>query len=91
MADESIRDYQQTIALNVRALREKRGFTQGQLCMATGMAQTTVSRIENHGQPMTLNTLYLLAYALKCKARDIIPDTSQDVVDTILAKREALA
>ena len=90
MADE-IRDYQATIAVNVRALRSARGFTQGDLCMATGMAQTTVSRIENIGAPMTLNTLYLLAHALKCNASDILPETSQDVVDTLTAKRAALA
>jgi transcriptional regulator with XRE-family HTH domain len=88
MAEEMIEDYKAQIAHNVRAAREKKGWTQVQLCMASGVPQTTLSKIERLGAPFTFNTIYLLCDALGCTAHDLIPPTSNDVAE---ARAAALA
>jgi len=90
MANE-IEDYRQAIAENVLKLRTKKGYTQVQLCMATGIPQTTLSKIERTGSPLTLQTAYRVAAALDATLHDIIPAQSRDIAADRAAELAAIS
>lgn len=85
MTNKEISDYRAAIGHAVRTYRTKKGYSQTQLTMATGIAQTVLSKIESRGQPFTLVTAYRLAHALDCTVHDLIPATSRDVVAGLTA------
>lgn len=87
---EEIEDFKQGIAERVRAARDAKGWTQVQLCMASGVPQTTLSKIERLGQPFTFPTAYRLAAALNCTIYELLPPTSADVAAARAADLAAL-
>lgn len=47
MKDDLIRDYRLKIAGEIRAIREKRGYSQDDLAEIMGVNRSTISKIEN--------------------------------------------
>jgi len=88
---QKIEDYRAGIAERARELREKAGLTQVQLTMRTGIPQTTLSKIERLGAPLTFATAYRLALGLDCSIHELIPESSMDVLAELTAERAALA
>jgi transcriptional regulator with XRE-family HTH domain len=86
-----IEDFKAAIAHNLRVQREKKGWTQVDLCMASGVPQTTISKIERSGTPFSLTTVYLLADAMGCTAHDLIPATSADMAQARADKLASIA
>lgn len=87
---EEIEDFRQKIAENVRSLRDAKGLSQVQLTMASGIPQTTISKIERNGATITFTTAYKLAFALGCTIHDILPANSADAEAEVMALRSAI-
>jgi transcriptional regulator with XRE-family HTH domain len=63
------------IGNRVRELRKSRWFTQAELAERMGIAQITLSRIENGTTPMNILTLGKMAESLEVSTTDIMnPD-----------------
>ena len=50
--------------MDIKALRQQKGVTQQGLSEATGIDQSSISRMENGKQGISLNNLYQIASAL---------------------------
>jgi transcriptional regulator with XRE-family HTH domain len=83
-----MKDYQAAIASKVKGLREEQGMQQLDITMRSGIAPTTVSKIERNGAPFTLKTAYLMAHALGCTIHDLIPAESKDMVAEAEARKQ---
>lgn len=58
---------------NVKALRERKGWTQAELSDASGVGRITISRLESGVlKETTAGTLMKLAKALECTMNDIV-------------------
>lgn len=60
----------ETIALNVKRFREKKGFSQFNLAIEAGCSRTQISRIENSDVNLSILTLSKIALALDKKISD---------------------
>ena len=61
------------VGQQVKALREKRRLTQGELGRRAGVAQGTISRIEAGDYPaLTVSAIIDVAYALECAPGDLL-------------------
>lgn len=69
----------ESLAVQVRNVREERGLNQGQLAQLLGTTQSQISRFENPvGARCSLASLARLATALDCNLKiDLIPNNSQ--------------
>ena len=62
-----------TFAMNLKALRMKRGLTQVELAKKLRMKQAHVAMLESGAKPNpTLDTLRRLAKALKCSITELV-------------------
>lgn len=59
-------------AMRIKALREKRGWTQETLANRVGVARVTIGRIEIGNRRPSLELLERLAKALKVKIGDLL-------------------
>lgn len=62
-----------TVGASVRALRERRGLTQVALAKRAGVMRATLRRVESGEHAATLDTLDVIARALKVGVRDLLP------------------
>lgn len=63
------------MAYKVKAVREKKGFTQEDLSEKSGVSRAIISKLENgEGVVTTTETLKRIAAALECKVSDIFFD-----------------
>ena len=62
-----------TVGHRIKALRAKRRLTVRQLATASGVAPSTITRIETGERQPLLVHLERLAVGLRCSARDLIP------------------
>lgn len=63
-----------SISSNLKAIRSKRGMTQGNLADKAGIELTQVSRIERGASEPKLETIKRLAIALSCSTDELIMD-----------------
>jgi transcriptional regulator with XRE-family HTH domain len=61
-----------TVAMRIKALREKRGWTQQQLADEAGISRTYLARIETARHDPTLTSLEKIARALKVKVGRLV-------------------
>lgn len=73
------RDFEKYVAGKVSVLRSSEGITTTELSRRTGIAQGTISKIENQGYPLSWRSLYALAEYFGVSAYDIIPPASADM------------
>lgn len=62
----------QTLASNVRQLRQRQGISQEELAARSGLHRTYVGSVERGERNVTLSSLEALAAALGVAARDLI-------------------
>lgn len=62
----------QTLASNVRQLRQRQGISQEELAARSGLHRTYVGSVERGERNVTLSSLESLAAALGVSARDLI-------------------
>lgn len=62
-----------TLAKNLKALRDRRGISQGELAKLTGISQQSLSRLEN-GRDLTSKNLPKIASALGVSVSDLDPN-----------------
>jgi len=60
--------------MEIRRVRKRTGFTQVQLSEATGIDQSSISRIENGKQGVSLDYLQRMARAMGVSVADLIGD-----------------
>jgi transcriptional regulator with XRE-family HTH domain len=60
------------VAMQIKALREKRGLSQQALADKAGLSRTYLARLETARQDPTLSTLEKLAKALKVKLPELV-------------------
>jgi len=63
----------QYIGLMIKIHRKKRGLTHEQLGLKIGLNRTSITNLEKGNQKIPLEKLYLIAIALKCEVRQLIP------------------
>jgi transcriptional regulator with XRE-family HTH domain len=56
----------------IKAVRERRGYTQAQLGGLVGVSRNTINRVENHLAGPSLRLLEKLAVVLKVKLTDLV-------------------
>jgi len=61
----------------VRTKREELGISMTELAKRTGFSLVKLSRIENDRRKLKVDDVAILAYALKCKTGDLIPDREE--------------
>lgn len=61
--------------LHIQRLREARGVTQAQLAEATGLTQSSISRIERGGRELTLSNMRSIAQALNCSVGELLGES----------------
>lgn len=62
------------VSLNVRAIRLRNNMTQDELAKMTGVAQSTIGRIEANAPQITTDTLERLAAALHVSPCELVDD-----------------
>jgi transcriptional regulator with XRE-family HTH domain len=69
-------EIKELVGLNLRRLRRAKGLSQEELYAASGVSQQFISEIENGSRNPTIETLAILAQALKASVADLvaIPD-----------------
>jgi len=88
---KAIKDYAAAIALACSKARADKGWTQIQVCMATGIPQTTLSKLERQGAPLTFTTAYRLAHVYGVAIHELMPlKQSPDVVAELEAVKAEL-
>jgi transcriptional regulator with XRE-family HTH domain len=63
---------EQRTDLHILAIREARGMSQAQLAEATGLTQSSISRIERGGRELTLSNMRSIARALNCSVGELL-------------------
>lgn len=69
------------VCVNIRAIRNRRGYTQEKLGELTGLGRIRIVEIESRRYCPTLNTLHTLAIALGVEVADFLvtqPDAEYD-------------
>lgn len=61
-----------SVGVNLKAIRKRRGLTQGQLAELSGIQLTQVSRLENDDTDPKASTLFKLMDALKCSPDELM-------------------
>jgi transcriptional regulator with XRE-family HTH domain len=61
------------VGRRIRALREKKRFTQGELAQATGLTRTSITNLEAGMQRPPLETLYRIAKVFEVEIGALIP------------------
>ena len=61
--------------LNILAIREARGMSQTKLAEATGLTQSSISRIERGGRDLTLSNMRSIANALNCSVGELLGES----------------
>jgi len=81
----------ESLAAQVRKVREERGLNQGQLAQLLGTTQSQVSRYENPlGARCSLSSLARLATALDCNLQiTLLPLKTQVCIDEVLQSPDA--
>ena len=62
----------ETVAMRIRALRNKRRWSQGRLAEQAGLSRTYLARLETARQDPTLSTLEKIAKALRVKVSALV-------------------
>lgn len=70
--------------------RHRKGMTQKELAVATGLAQAAIGRLESKKAVPQLDTLLKVADALECELLLVPADKAEDVED-LLAYHQAMA
>jgi len=86
-------DYEQwdaSIGAAIRAIRETRGMSQGELAAAIGVTQGAISRFENSRQKMTRRNCWLLCRALETRVSTLFALAEQLAGDIEPARAENL-
>ncbi|WP_418141460.1 helix-turn-helix domain-containing protein [Marinobacter sp. MA] len=66
-------DIRRRFGENLRALRKARGFSQEHLAHAAGIDRSYVGKVERGEVNLTIEKLYLLAKAIGCSPKDLVP------------------
>ncbi|MGQ8363680.1 helix-turn-helix domain-containing protein [Glaciecola sp. 1036] len=72
-----------SISSNLKAIRTKKGMTQGNLAEKAGIELTQVSRIERGASEPKLETIKRLAIALSCTTDELIMDEAVETSEYI--------
>jgi transcriptional regulator with XRE-family HTH domain len=64
-------DLGRLLAESLRRLREEAGWSQDELARRLGISRPTLTRLENAGQNVTLQTLSKLCRRLRCEPGDL--------------------
>jgi len=59
---------------NLRAIRKSKGFSQERLAYDAGIDRSYLGKMERGRVNVTIVKLYLLAEALKCSPKELVPD-----------------
>ena len=63
--------------MEIKAVRKQKGITQQRLSEVSGIDQSSISRMENGKQGISLNNLYLIANALEVSIESLFRGDSQ--------------
>lgn len=63
--------------MEIKAVRKQKGITQQRLSEASGIDQSSISRMENGKQGISLDNLYLIANALEVSIESLFRGGSQ--------------
>ncbi len=75
MEQGDVRQQQEKFGRRIKALREKKGWTQNQLAEASGVPRTDLPQVE-HGQlDITLATIHALAKGLGVKPAELFEES----------------
>ena len=58
---------------NVRKVRKKKGVSQEQLALNAGIDRSYMSRVERGIVSITLRKVYIIAQALECDVKELLP------------------
>jgi len=67
-------DVREIFGKNLRMVRRSKGFTQERLAYAAKIDRSYMGKIERGQVNLTVEKLYLLAKALECSPKDLIPE-----------------
>ena len=67
-----------SVGVNLKAIRKRKGLTQGQLAELSGIQLTQVSRLENDDTDPKASTLFKLMDALKCSADELMQSNANE-------------
>ena len=65
-------EIKELVGVNLRRLRQAKGFSQEELYAASGVSQQFISEIENGSRNPTIETLAILAQALQASVADLV-------------------
>lgn len=71
---------------NLKEYRKRKGLTQTQLAVKTGIIQTTVSKLENGVFPLSLRTAAIFAKVLDCRPEDLIGENNVRIKVEVVRK-----
>ncbi|MBV6717206.1 helix-turn-helix domain-containing protein [Paenibacillus chitinolyticus] len=74
------------IGLKIQLLREDRGLTSADLAVLAGVAQSTISDLENEKRSPSLNTLEKICDALKVSIVEVLPVEHQKLPKNLVTK-----
>ncbi|MFS0841350.1 helix-turn-helix domain-containing protein [Paenibacillus sp. 1P03SA] len=74
------------IGMKIQLLREDRGMTTVDLAVQAGVAQSTISDLENEKRSPSLNTLEKICDALKVSIVEVLPVEHQNLPKNLITK-----
>lgn len=74
MSDQS---FYQSLGKTVRSLRKARGLTLPDVAARAGITKSCLSKWENHGSNVTLNTLFSVSAVLGVTASELVRQASE--------------
>ena len=77
---QEIEDWREGTAVNIRRIRKAQQMKQQTLADKTGINQSTISKIEKRGYPLSMTTLYKISHVLGVAIAEILPTSSPDAV-----------
>lgn len=68
------RRFLRKVGLNIRRLREAKGYSQAKMYVLTGIAQSSICNYERGDRAISADRLYRLAAALGCRVEEFFYD-----------------
>lgn len=73
-----ISNFEMKVAEIVMTKRREKGFTQEQLARKINVADSFISLVEAHKRKYNLKHINLIAKALKCSPKDLMPESATE-------------
>lgn len=84
MSEEvEVEDWRASMATNIRQTRSNLGITQQELGKRSGIYQSTISKVESTGYPLSMHNLYRIAHGLGVTIHHLLPAFSADAISDL--------